>query len=189
MSPSSSHDIPILNSDNDENNVENIQPLRKPILQKLARQRPIQEMQLLLIYKWLGSLLSLLPTQLCRYGICLTPYAFLQFLSWLLHSQMHQPGALNTMAWTFMDVWHHHQLFSGRSEWKEEEAASAAAYMVEPVSCDLAYLKYRNWQSHYLVRYFLMWRLGNLSKWGPIHSSSSMGPERRWWTLNSMMII
>lgn len=76
------------------------------------------------------------------------------------------------------DVWHHHWLFPGCSKSNEEEAASAAACMVEPVRCDLVSIKYRYWQLHHLVRYFLKWRLENLSTWGPIHLNSSTALER-----------
>jgi len=54
--------------------------LRKLVVQKLARQRPIQERQLQLIYKWRRSLPGLLLIQLYRYVMSLTPYVFLQFL-------------------------------------------------------------------------------------------------------------
>jgi hypothetical protein len=49
--------------------------------------------------------------------------------------------------------------------------------VVEPVSCDLVWIKHRYWQLQHLVRYSLKWRLENPSMWGPICSNSSMELE------------
>ena len=111
--------------------------LRKLVVQKLARQRPIQERQLQVIYKWLGSLPGLSPTQLCRYEMSLTPYIILT-ISVACSCTLR---CTNLVHWTQRhelprDVWHHHRLFPGCSKSSEEEAAPTAACVVESVRCD-----------------------------------------------------